>query len=139
MNKLKESIENYIDAVELLHEVESDIEKIKESKDNIIKTTVRGSSQEFPYTERRYTVEGFDSNTMRRLERKEQSLIKSRIALSEAKEEVETLMLELPPRIQRIIKYKYFENMTWEEVAVKIGRGTGDSLRMEMKRFLKNN
>lgn len=139
MNKLKESIENYIDAVELLHEVESDIERIKESKNNIIKTTVRGSSPEFPYTERRYSVEGFDSNTLRKLERKEQSLIKSRIALSEAKEEVENLMLELPPRIQRIIKYKYFENMTWEEVAVKIGRGTGDSLRMEMKRFLKNN
>ena len=40
--------------------------------------------------------------------------------------------------MQRIIRYKIFEGMTWEQVAVKMGRkATADSVRMEMERFLR--
>jgi len=40
-------------------------------------------------------------------------------------------------RVQRIIRYKIFENLTWEEVAVKMGRkATAESVRKEYQRFL---
>ena len=47
-------------------------------------------------------------------------------------------MNTIPVRMQRIIQYKIFENLSWEEVAKKMGRkATGNSLRMELERFLK--
>ena len=47
-------------------------------------------------------------------------------------------MNTIPIRMQRIIRYKYFEGMSWEQVADRIGRmATGDSVRMEVDRFLK--
>ena len=48
----------------------------------------------------------------------------------------EQYMNTIPVRMQRIIRYKYFEGMSWEQVADRIGRmATGDSVRMEVDRF----
>ena len=44
----------------------------------------------------------------------------------------------LPVRMQRIIRYKVFEGMTWQQVAKKIGRkATEESVKKEFQRFLK--
>lgn len=54
------------------------------------------------------------------------------------KRQVEGWLEGAPLRIQRIIKYKIFEGMQWEQAAARIGRNaTGDSIRMELERFLK--
>lgn len=51
---------------------------------------------------------------------------------------VDDKLKQAPLRIQRIIRFKYMEGMTWEEVAKKIsGRATEDSVRKEIERFLK--
>ena len=53
------------------------------------------------------------------------------------KQNVEEWMLTIPARMQRIIRWKFFEELTWEEVAVKMGRkATGDSVRLEFQRFM---
>lgn len=45
-----------------------------------------------------------------------------------------------PVRIQRIIQYKYFDKLSWEEIADKIRHGaSGESIRKEFQRFLKKN
>ena len=45
---------------------------------------------------------------------------------------------DAPVRSQRMIRFKYMEGMTWEEVAKNIGgRATEDSVRKEIERFLK--
>jgi DNA-directed RNA polymerase specialized sigma24 family protein len=52
--------------------------------------------------------------------------------------QVEEWMLTIPSRMQRIIRYRYLEGMTWEKVAVRIGRrATGESVRKEFENFLK--
>ena len=52
--------------------------------------------------------------------------------------QTEEWMNTSPMRMQRIIKYKIFQGLTWGETAEKIGRkATGDSIRMEMERFFK--
>lgn len=44
-----------------------------------------------------------------------------------------------PPRIQRIIRYRYMEKLTWKEVAEKMDiRTTEKSVQKEFERFLKN-
>lgn len=46
--------------------------------------------------------------------------------------------IDLSFRMQLIIKYKIFDGMTWQQVAVKLGRSaTADSVRKEYSRFLK--
>lgn len=58
----------------------------------------------------------------------------------EVKQQVEGWMEHVPLRIQRIIKYKVFDGMQWEQAAARMGRNaTGDSIRMELERFLKGN
>lgn len=47
-------------------------------------------------------------------------------------------MNTLPKRMQRIIRFRFFEENSWEEVANHMGRNaTADSVRMEFERFLK--
>lgn len=71
--------------------------------------------------------------------RYEERLLEQRKAKAEkVKLQVEEWMLTIPVRMQRIIKYRYIEGLTWERVAVKMGRkATADSIRMELKNFLK--
>lgn len=53
------------------------------------------------------------------------------------KVEVEQWMNHIPQRMQRIIKYRVFEEMSWSQVAAKLGRkATADSVRMEYLRFM---
>ena len=53
------------------------------------------------------------------------------------KAKAEKVMAGASARVQRIIRYKIFENLTWEEVAVKMGRkATAESVRKEYQRFL---
>ena len=69
----------------------------------------------------------------------EEKLLEERKANAEKlKLEVEAWMNTIPNRMQRIIRYKIFDGMTWEQVAKKIGRkATGDSVRMELNNFMK--
>ena len=65
-------------------------------------------------------------------------MIRKKKEAEELKEKVEEWMKTIPFRMQRIIKYKIFKEMTWEEVAVLMGRkATADSVRMEFNNFMK--
>ena len=58
----------------------------------------------------------------------------------ELKLQVEVWMLSIPFRMQRIIKYKIFEDLTWQQVADRMGRKTTeDSVRKEFQRFFEKN
>ena len=75
-------------------------------------------------------------------------LRKKRLILNERKEKAEETevakgALEIintaPPRIQRIIRYRYMEKLTWKEVAEKMDiRTTEKSVQKEFERFIKN-
>ena len=69
----------------------------------------------------------------------EEKLLEERKAQSEEiKLQVEQWMNGIPVRMQRIIRYKFFEGMSWERVADRIGRkATGDSIRMEFNNFMR--
>ena len=69
----------------------------------------------------------------------EEKVLKKRKADAEKiKTKVEEWMNTLPVRMQRIIRYKVFEGMTWQQVAKKIGRkATEESVKKEFQRFLK--
>ena len=136
----KSILQNYIDACELVKETEEDIRKLRQKKKTVISTNVKGSSHDFPYTPQHFKIQGttFTVRDDSRLRREEDLLVQRKTAAEQTKLRVEEWMLTIPLRMQRIIKYRDFDGLTWEQVAVKMGRkATPDSVRMELNNFLK--
>lgn len=135
----KHILQDYIDACELIKETEADIRKLKKKRKTIIQTNVKGSNPDFPYQEQHFRIQGttFTYTDDRQL-RIEEGLLEERKANAEKiKLQVEAWMNTIPSRMQRIIRHKIFEGITWEETASKLGRkATGEGVRMEYQRFV---
>lgn len=136
----KNILNDYIDACALVQETERDIRALKKKRKTIIQTNVSGSNPDFPYQTQHFKIEGTtftyaDDSALRW----DEGLLERRKANAEKiKLNVEEWMLTIPARMQRIIRWKFLEELTWEEVAVKMGRkATGDSVRMEFTNFMK--
>lgn len=135
----KHILNDYIDACENIKDTEEEIRKLNRRKKTIIQANVNGSNPEFPYEKKRFKIQGMEFAY-----KDDMSLRFYKKTLEERKQKAEELKLEverwlntIPNRMQRIIRYKIFEGMTWEQVAVRIGRkATGDSVRMEFNNFM---
>ena len=134
----KKILEDYIDACEFIKETEAEIKKL-EKKKRFVQDKVRGSNPDWPYEERSFSLGGSvetaaDAFT---LAREKRILEEQRKEASDLKLGVEEWMKEIPFRMQRIIRYKFFNELTWEEVATLMGRKcTAGSVRMEYQRFM---
>ena len=136
----KKILEEYIDACKLVEETEKDIQKMEKRQNMVQQDSVQSSNPEFPYQRTHVHIEGITASVERDSRiRYEKSLLEVRKKKAEQiKLEVQQLLNEAPPRIQRIIRMKYFESYSWEEVAKELGRkATADSVRMELTNFLK--
>ena len=137
----KQILEQYIDACELIKDTKDEIRKLRKHRSQIQQDSVKGSAHEFPYTLQTYHLEGLgyaavkDPDELDRMEK----LLEERIRNAEKiKRQVEAWLNTVSPRMQRIIRYRVFEDMTWAQVAVKMGRkATADSVRMEFTNFMK--
>ena len=135
----KKILNDYIDACALVKETDEDIRRLKKKKKTVIQTNVKGSNPSFPYQAQHFKVQGtaftyLDDSSLRM----EEKLLEQRKESAEKiKRRVEEWMLTIPIRMQRIIRYKIFEEKTWDQVAIRIGRkATKDSVRMEFERFM---
>lgn len=136
----KTVLQEYIDACELIKDTEKDIRKLNQKKKTIIQTNVKGSMSEFPYVEQHFKIQGttFSIKDDAQLRYEEKLLEQRKAKAEQVKLHVEEWMLTIPSRMQRIVKYRYLEGMSWERVAARMGRrATADSVRMELERFLK--
>ena len=137
----KHILNDYIDACELVKETEADIRRLKKKKKTIVQTNVKGSNPDFPYQEQHFQIQGtaFTYQDDGNLRLEEKLLEERKENATKIKLQVEQWLNTIPNRMQRIIRYKIFEGMTWEQVATRIGRkATGDSVRMEFNNFMKN-
>ena len=136
----KQILQDYVDACELIKETEQDIQRLSKKKKTIIQTNVKGSNPNFPYQEQHFKIQGtpFTYTEDSQL-RTEEKLLGERKAKAEAlKIQVEQWMLKIPMRMQRIIRFKFFQGLSWEDVAVRIGRkATADSVRKEFENYMK--
>lgn len=135
----KNILEQYIDACALIKETERDIQKL-EHKKSVVQDSVKGSNPEFPYQPQSFHIEGSREDVADRISlRYEERLLKERKAEAERiKTEVEAWLNTIPMRMRRIIRYKIFDGLTWEETANKVdGKKSGEGIRMEFKRYLK--
>ena len=139
----KQILEQYIDACELIKDTKEEIRKLRKRRSQIQQDSVKGSSHEFPYTLQTYHLEGLGYAAVKdpdELERME-VLLEERIRNAEKiKRQVEAWLNTVSPRMQRIIRYKFFKELTWEEVATLMGRQrTGEGIKKEFQRYMKEN
>ena len=138
----KNILSQYIDACELIKETEEEIKKLNRKKKTVIHTNVSGSNPEFPYNPQHFKVQGtiFNYADDSQLRYQKKILEERKSQAEQLKIKVEGWLNTIPPRMQRIIKYKVFEELTWQQVAGKIGRkATEESIKKEFQRFFKDN
>lgn len=138
----KNILSQYIDACELIRETEEEIKKLNRKKKTIIQTNVSGSNPEFPYNPQHFKIQGTTFNYADDSQlRYQKKILEGRKSQAEQlKTNVEEWLNTIPPRVQRIIKYKVFEELTWQQVAQKMGRkATEESIKKEYQRFFKEN
>lgn len=135
-------LEQYIDACALVDEAKKELGRLKRQRKRIEQDIVKGSSPEFPYIAKSFHVEGIAYSVLRdpRSVEEQEKILQQRIDnATRIKLEVEAWMLTISPRMQRIIRYKIFDELTWAQVAVRMGRkATADSIKMEFRRFMEN-
>ena len=137
----KQILEDYIDACAQVKETKEALLKLRKAKKRREQDAVKGSSHEFPYTAQTFHIEGIayplvqDPGEEDRLE----EILRERLRNAERiKHDVEAWLNTIPMRMQRIIKYKIFEGLTWNQVAIRMGRkATADGVRMEYVNFMK--
>lgn len=137
----KDILTQYVDACALVKETEEDIRKLKKRRQTIVQGVVKGSMHNFPYTKTNFHVAGVPYSVVQnpgQLEAEEKLLEERKAAAEVIKIQVEAWMSTLPMRMQRIIRYRFFEGLTWAQVAIRMGKNvTADSVRMEFERSIK--
>ena len=135
----KKILEDYIDACAFIKDTEVEIARL-EKKKRYVQDKVRGSNPDWPYEERSFNIGGTTETVQdsAALAKERQILDEQRKIAMDLKLGVEEWMKEIPFRMQRIIKYKFFNRLSWEEVATLMGKKcTADSVKKEFQRFMK--
>lgn len=137
----RQILNDYADACELVRETEDDIAELEKKQAIVASDKVKGSMNEHPYAQQSFNIEGliYDEKRIERLE-------KERVLLQERKQRAESVRVQAlgiinqaPTRMQRIIRYRCMERLTWKEVAEKMdNRTTEKSVQKEFERFLKS-
>ncbi len=135
----KRILKDYIDACAVIRETEAEIRKL-EKKRKHVEDKVTGSNPEWPYEPRSFSMRGTvetvaDANRLNF----EKHILETQKKDAEAmKEQVEEWMKNIPFRMQRIIRYKYFHRLSWEEVAALMkSKQGGEAVRLEFYRFMR--
>lgn len=134
----KNILNDYIDACKFIEETEKEIKRLRKNKKVVI-DKVKGSNPEFPYEPRSFGVAGTTETYANAdaLRYEEQLLETQKQEAEDLKVQVDEWMKTIPYRMQRIINYKIFKELSWEDTAKLMGRNaTGESVRQEFNRFM---
>ena len=136
----KQILKDYIDACAQVKETKEVLLKLRKAKKRREQDAVKGSSHEFPYTMQTYHLDGLAYAVVMNPgeEDRLEEILRERLRNAERiKRDVEAWLNTISMRMQRIIRYKIFEEMTWNEVAERMGRkATELSVKKEYQRFM---
>ena len=122
-----------------MKETEEQIRQLRKNRKTVVVDAVKGSMHDFPFAEKTFRTEGLSYSVVAdpgQLNREELILEERKAAAAQIKSQVEAWLNTIPVRMQRIIRYRDFEELTWRQVAMKMGRrATEESVKKEYQRF----
>ena len=135
----KDIFKQYIDACEAVKETEEQIRRLQKNRKTVVVDAVKGSMHDFPFAEKSFKVTGIAHSVLEnpgQLDLEELILEERKAAAAQIKSQVEVWLNTISVRMQRIIRYRDFEGLTWRQVAMKMGRRTTEeSVKKEYQRF----
>lgn len=114
-------LKQYGDLQVEIKEIEKRIKKLENFK--IEHDKVRGSSNVFPYTERSFTIEGYNIQDVDRVSRIKKLLDNRKNKCEDMKLQIEEFINTIPDsRTRRVFQYRYIDNLPWLQIAYRIGK-----------------
>ena len=123
----------------LLSELELLKRQLEKLEPEFISDSVSGSDSEFPYTNHKMHVEGYDLNSYKRkVSRLNKRIINKMNELVEEKESLIECIYNLEDsEVRQIFIYKYLDGLTWKEIAAKMNYGTS-TVRLKHDNLIRN-
>lgn len=117
----KDFLKQYVDLQAEIKELEKRIDNLSKFKYEYDK--VRGSSNEFPYTEKSFFIEGYNIQDIDRLNKIRDILTDRMTKCEEMKVEIERFISSIPSSLtRRVFQYRYINGWSWQRIAFKIGK-----------------
>lgn len=135
----KNVLMEYNDLCAQVVETEEQLKRLIAAESEVLHDSVKGSNPEYPYEPITFHIAGIarhvDNSAIKEMRH---ILTARRDAVVSKRLEVEMWINTIPVRMQRIIRMKFFDCLTWEDVANRMGRGvTGDAIRKEFNAFIR--
>lgn len=133
---MKELLKEYADAVKLIDETEAEINYLLEHR--VAFDSVKGSNPNYPYEPRVFHIEGLEYKWKdKEVHELEILLRERRDKAKDIRLKVESWMNTIPIRMQRIVRMRYFQGCSWEQISARLGFMSSDAARMELTRYFK--
>lgn len=134
-----------INELSKLSAIQSEIHLIKREIENtdlkFMQDRVTGSSREFPYCKRSFTVQGYDYDSYYcKLNRLQKKLERKLDELMDEKDRILDYINTVDDSIMRqILMLKYINGMTWEQIGREIGYSSRSIRRKHSQFFREEN
>lgn len=138
----KELLEQADSLIEEIKDIERRLKNIEKREKTILGDSVTGSEKEYPYIKRNFRINGVGNNLFSgKTKRQYKKMLKSK------KYKYERIMKQIEyqlnyikdSEIRRIIRYRYYDNLSWIQIQIKMKYNTEDTARKKIKRFFEKN
>lgn len=138
---IKELLEQADSVIEEIKDIENRLKNIEKREKTIIGDSVTGSEKEFPYIKRNFRVNGIDNKVFgSKTKRQYKKMLKSK--KNKYEKMIKQIEYELNyienSEIRRIIRYRYYDKLSWIQIQIKMQYNSEDKARKQFERYLKN-
>lgn len=130
-----EMLEQYADICSEIKTWETELNALYRKYGGKVTDTVRGSSDEYPYTEHPITISGVQTQPNKRIRLREERLKRRRTEAEEKREQIEDFIDMLQDsQLKQIIHYHYIKGYSWVKTAGMVNNKES-AVRMKVKRY----
>ncbi|MGO5072359.1 hypothetical protein ACTQ4K_00160 [Clostridium sporogenes] len=127
MDNIRFLLKQYNDLKLEISDLECRIKNLQNKKIKIEQDSVKGSSNVFPYIERNFTIEGYNypeaDRKQERLNKLDKLLYKRKNKCEDMKLEIEEFINTIQDsKTRRVFQYRYIDRLSWQAIAVRIGK-----------------
>lgn len=138
----KELLEQADSLLEEIKDIERRIKNIEKREKTILGDSVTGSEREYPYIKRNFRINGISNRSFSsKTKRQYKKMLKSKKYKYEKM--VKQIEYELnyinDSEIRRIIRFRYYDNLSWIQIQIKMQYNSENTARMKLERFFEKN